>query len=162
MILQDLLQEHPYLQTNFDAGLIKLDDDDERSGDNCGDNVGGTTLDTKTTKPLVHGMMVSSIFSSIFATLSPGCVYMNQTLNFVSPLFANELVKGRITIEKVRKWRRNAGVVVQCDTQVLRLSCSPSNDDNNNNENDDDHNYAIVIKGNAKVWLPSGYMGTSQ
>jgi hypothetical protein len=122
MSWNELLLEMPHLQSNFDAGLIELLDADDG---------------VSTTKPLVHGMMVSSLFSSIFATLSPGCVYINQSLNFAAPVFVDDLVTGRIEIEKVRRWRRG-GVVVQCDTKVLRSA-------------------TVVINGSANVWLPSGY-----
>jgi acyl dehydratase len=117
----DALKEMPHLQSHQDSGLVRLEED-------------GTT-----TKILVHGILVSSIFSSIFATLVPGCVYMNQTLNFAGPVYADEMVLGRVEIEKVRKWRKG-GVVVQCDTQVVVSSSQTP-----------------VVKGTANVWLPSGY-----
>jgi acyl dehydratase len=117
---KDALNDMPHLKAQYDSGLIQLDEDGE------------------TTKALVHGMLVASIFSSIFGSLVPGCVYLNQRLNFAAPVYADEIVLGRIEIEKVRKWRRG-GIVVQCDTQVL------------NSEE------TAVIKGTANVWLPSGY-----
>lgn len=117
----DALENMPHLKSHQDSGLIQLKEDGEM------------------TKILVHGMLVSSIFSSIFASLVPGCVYMNQTLNFSSPVYVDDIVLGRVEIEKVRKWRKG-GVVVQCHTQVI---VSPSE--------------AIAIKGIANVLLPSGY-----
>jgi acyl dehydratase len=127
---EEALTKMPEMRAQDDSGLIQLQQD-------------GVT-----TKPLVHGMLVSSIFSSIFAALVPGCVYMNQTLNFVAPLHVDDVVLGRIEIEKVRKWRRG-GVVVQCDTQVLSKQ---------NRDKDDDCLFdSPVIKGTANVWLPSGY-----
>lgn len=96
------------------------------------------------TTPLVHGMLVSSLFSSIFGTISPGCVYMNQTLNFGAPVHAEELVVARLEIEKIRKWRKG-GIVVQCETQVMlppTWQGQPSK---------------AAITGTANVWLPSGY-----
>jgi len=95
--------------------------------------------DTEMTRPLVHGILLSSMFSSIFAGLVPGCVYINQTLHFASPLFANEPAKSRVTIEKLRRWPKG-GIVVQCDTQIQKV------------END-----TIAIKGTANVWLPEGH-----
>ena len=108
---------------HFDADLIRS----------------STTINSGTL-PLVHGMLVSSIFSSIFASLVPGCVYVNQNLNFVAPVFCGQNVVGRLEIEKIRKWRKG-GVMVQCDTQVLSVKEQQSQ----------------LITGVANVWLPEGY-----
>lgn len=113
------MSQNPHLGANKDAGLIRLKED-------------GIT-----TKPVVHGILVSGLFSSIFGTLAPGCVYMNQSLGFRAPVYVDDALIGRLEIEKVRRWRRG-GVVVECDTQVL---CEGNQ----------------VIKGTANVWLPSGY-----
>ena len=95
--------------------------------------------DTDMTRPLVHGILLSSMFSSIFANIAPGCIYINQTLQFASPVFANELVRGRVTIEKLRRWPKG-GIVVECDTKVHKVEDS-----------------SVAIKGVANVWLPEGY-----
>lgn len=95
------------------------------------------------TRPLVHGILLSSMFSSIFAHIAPGCVYINQSLNFASPVFANKLVRSRVTIEKLRRWPKG-GIVVQCDTQVHKV--------------EDD---TVAVKGVANVWLPEGHRKTS-
>ena len=116
---EEALSQNPSLGANKDAGLIRLKED-------------GIT-----TKPIVHGMLVSSLFSSIFGTLVPGCVYMNQSLDFRAAVHVDDALIGRLEIEKIRRWRRG-GVVVECDTQVL---CQGNQ----------------VVKGTANVWLPSGY-----
>ena len=85
-------------------------------------------------RSLVHGMYVSSIFSSLFANLAPGCVYVNQTLDFIKPIFVHDTVVGWIDIEKIRNYRRRSkdgGIVVQCRTRVYKIINS-----NNNNNND--------------------------
>lgn len=113
------MSQNPSLGANKDAGLIRLKED-------------GIT-----TTPIVHGMLVSSLFSSIFGTLVPGCVYMNQSLDFRAAVHVDNALIGRLEIEKIRRWRRS-GVVVECETQVL---CEGNQ----------------VVKGTANVWLPSGY-----
>jgi len=110
--LPDVLENHPMLS-------VSNEDDD-----------------LKATKILVHGMLVSSIFSSIFGTLIPGAVYLKQTLDFSRPVYVDELVTGRIKIERIRHWRRK-GLILTCDTLVL---C-------NNEEK---------VRGSADVWLPHG------
>ena len=126
-----ILEEMPHLQVVKDIGLVKLDPD-------------GSMV-----RPLVHGMLVASLFSSIFARLSPGCVYMNQSLHFSAPVFVNDVVKARLDVAKVKKWRRG-GVLLECGTTTYKSS--------QDDENQDFHE--VVIKGTAKVWLPSGYEST--
>lgn len=122
--LEKLQTSLPLTRAHLEAGLIRPSKDN-------------------TNTPLVHGMLVSSIFSSIFATLVPGCIYMNQTLSFANPVFVNELVIGRVEILKIRKWRKG-GVVVQCGTQVL-------------GSGDDAKQKQQLVTGEANVWLPEGY-----
>eukprot|EP00980_Cylindrotheca_fusiformis_P009745 scaffold2149_cov187-Cylindrotheca_fusiformis.AAC.23 len=114
----------PVTNAHLQAGLIKPEEDKPTS-----------------TRPLVHGMLVSSVFSSIFASLVPGCVYVNQTLHFTTPIFADDQIVGRVEIEKIRKWRKG-GVVVQCVTDILSKE-----------------ERSQLIRGTANVWLPEGHEG---
>jgi acyl dehydratase len=115
------------------------------------------------TKPIVHGMLVSSIFSSIFATLSPGCIYMNQSLDFVRPVYVGDTVIGRIEIDKIRKWRKG-GVVIQCTTNVTTPTSWEEEEEEDNTEDSKNLSSSsshvsknnVVVKGVANVWLPSG------
>jgi acyl dehydratase len=84
------------------------------------------------TEALVHGMLVSSLFSCIFGTLIPGAIYRSQTLQFRAPIYANDFVVGRIMVTKVKETR---GLLVTCDTTVL---CQER----------------ICVSGEATVWLP--------
>lgn len=104
-------------------------------------------------KALVHGMFVSSIFSSIFASIAPGCVYVNQDLDFKAPVFAEDTVVGSIKIAKIRDWtRRKGGVVAECQTRIYKLI--PSEETNISGPSQAE----LVIKGTANVWLPIGHM----
>ena len=100
-------------------------------------------------KVLVHGIFVSGIFSSIFATIAPGCVYINQSLDFCNPVFVEDTVIGCIHIEKIRDWsRRKGGVVAECHTRVYKLMPSETTTSPSEAE--------LVIRGRANVWLPIG------
>ncbi len=125
-----ILTELPHLEALEDSGLIRFDESQRNSG---------------TMKPIVHGIFVSGLFSSIFGSLSPGCVYMNQTLNFSNPVHAEEIVLARIEIEKIRRWRRG-GVVLQCSTTVSVGRDATTGAFKN-----------MAVTGTANVWLPSGY-----
>lgn len=80
---------------------------------------------------VVHGMLTSSLFSAIFGSHIPGCIYLDQTLTFKKPVYLNEEVTARIDVLKAR------GRVVKCNTTVT----------NQNNE--------MVVEGKATVLLPS-------
>uniref|UniRef100_A0A7S2UDE0 MaoC-like domain-containing protein n=1 Tax=Attheya septentrionalis TaxID=420275 RepID=A0A7S2UDE0_9STRA len=70
---------------------------------------------------VVHGMLVASLFSSIFGTLISGSLYRSQSLNFRLPVYSDEIVKGRVDVTRVQPMRRR-GLLVTCDTVVLRKS----------------------------------------
>jgi acyl dehydratase len=55
-------------------------------------------------KPIVHGILVSGLISSVIANYlpGPGSIYLGQTLNFKSPVFHNEEVEAIVEIEKIR------------------------------------------------------------
>jgi acyl dehydratase len=149
------LEDNPSLNVNRKAGLIRFFDND--------DDDGGGDGNSKSTIPLVHGMLVGSIFSSMFSIIAPGCIYMNQSLDFVGPVFINEIVVGKIEIERMRKWRKG-GVVVQCITQVSKQYYVDEKDEKERQEEEavDDSSSSspssssAVIKGTANVWLPDG------
>jgi acyl dehydratase len=102
-----------------------------------------TNTATATTPIVVQGVLVGSIFSAILGTLLPGAVYLKQRLDFRQPVYVGERVTGRITIQRVREWKRN-GIILTCDTVVLSSSSSC------NSEVD------VKIRGQADVWLPKG------
>ena len=107
-----------------------------------------------TTKAVVHGIFVSGIFSSIFASIAPGCVYVNQDLDFRAPVFVEDTVVGCIHIKRIRDWRRRqrGGIVVECDTRVYRL-ISSTNAPCELHPTD----AQLAVNGSANVWLPIGY-----
>jgi len=56
-------------------------------------------------KRIVHGMLVSSLFSAIIANNlpGPGSIYLSQELNFKKPVFLNEEVLAEVEIINIRK-----------------------------------------------------------
>ncbi len=103
-------------------------------------------------KELVHGIFVAGIFSSIFATIAPGCVYVNQDVDFRAPVFCDDTVVGSIHILKVRDWtRRKGGVVAECQTRVYKV-------DDTRNSQIGPVEAELVINGKANVWLPIGHI----
>lgn len=54
---------------------------------------------------IVHGFLAGSLFSAIIGTILPGngSIYLSQNMNFLKPIYHNELVKAVVTIEKIRE-----------------------------------------------------------
>lgn len=67
-------------------------------------------------RPIVHGMLVASLFSSIFASNLPGSIYLSQTLKFKGPVFIGEHVTATITVLSCRQLRGGTKVAT-CRTQ---------------------------------------------
>lgn len=55
-------------------------------------------------RPIVHGILVSSLFSAIIASElpGPGSIYLHQSLDFKAPVFHNDLVLARVEITNMR------------------------------------------------------------
>ena len=85
-------------------------------------------------KVIVHGMLVSSLFSTIFGTLIPSSVYRSQTLRFRTPIMADDTVLARVDVTDITVYDK--GCVVKCDTSILRPSA-----------------YMLSLSGKAEVWL---------
>lgn len=104
------------------------------------------------TRPLVHGILLSSLFSTIFGTLIPGCIYRSQTLKFHHPVYVNEMVCGRVLVRKLRQIDRSrsdgGGVLCTCDTAVIKVQMNPNTDAEVDNQK------IICVDGEAQVWLP--------
>ncbi len=98
---------------------------------------------TSYNKPIVHGMLLSSVFSTIFGTLIPGCVYRSQSLKYYQPVYIDEAVCGRVVVTKLRQINRSGGgVLCTCDTTVTK------------HDKDANSNEILCISGEAQVWLP--------
>jgi acyl dehydratase len=95
-------------------------------------------------KVLVHGMLVSTLFTCILGTLIPGCVYLNQTLEFQRPVYANDAVVGRIAVLSAEPWKKRPGVRLTCDTTVHSVATNK-----------------VCVRGQAHVFLPASDATTS-
>nr|AHB32543.1 WahO [Acinetobacter nosocomialis] len=57
---------------------------------------------------IVHGALVSSIFSTIFANNLPGagCIYLKSENKFLKPVYLNEPVRFKVEISEVIKEKK--------------------------------------------------------
>ncbi|MBE0701363.1 MAG: MaoC family dehydratase, partial [Acholeplasmataceae bacterium] len=56
-------------------------------------------------KPIVHGMLVGSLFSRIFGLDYPGegTIYCSQSLKFLKPVYPNTNLKVIVTVKEIIK-----------------------------------------------------------
>eukprot|EP00984_Skeletonema_dohrnii_P014754 scaffold6261_cov118-Skeletonema_dohrnii-CCMP3373.AAC.2 len=129
-----------------------------------------TTSNNDEKLPIVHGILLSSLFSNIFGNLIPGAIYRHQSLKFHHAVRVNEDVVGRVVVTKLRQINRKGrgsggGVLCVCDTSVIKMGVvaqtfdNTTHDSNSNNPNDKGSNEEekaeiACISGDAQVWLP--------
>ncbi|MEM7334704.1 MAG: MaoC family dehydratase [Chloroflexota bacterium] len=58
---------------------------------------------TRFGKHIIHGMLTTSLWSTIIGTKlpGPGCAYMSQSLNFYLPVYVGDTVMAVMTITKI-------------------------------------------------------------
>ena len=82
-------------------------------------------------RPIVHGMLYSTMFGTTFATMVPGVIYLSQNLKFPKPVYVDDVVLAEITVNKIHK------NIAFCTTTCTRVS-----------------NLDVVVSGTATVLLP--------
>lgn len=65
---------------------------------------------------IVHGILVSSLFSTLFGASLHGAVYVSQSLNFKRPVHVGACVKARMQI--LQKEQKRSGHLLTCSTTV--------------------------------------------
>ncbi|MEM7113595.1 MAG: MaoC family dehydratase [Chloroflexota bacterium] len=88
---------------------------------------------TRFGKRILHGMLTTSLWSTIVGTLlpGPGCVYMGQTLNFYKPVYVGDTVSAKMTIVKIDTTKQRAYLHAKAFVED-----------------------ELVAEGEAKVWVP--------
>jgi len=89
--------------------------------------------------PIVHGILVSSLFSTLFGRAIHGSVYVSQSLSFKKPVHVGAEVVARMEILEMEV--RKSGTMLKCSTTV-RLGGGGENS-------------ILAVEGEAKVLLPS-------
>jgi acyl dehydratase len=84
---------------------------------------------------IVHGIFVSSLFSTLFGRLLTGAIYVNQSLNFKKPIHVGKPVVATVKVLSVIS-RGGKGDIIECQTIVTW------------------HDGTVAVEGTAKVLLP--------
>jgi len=89
-------------------------------------------------KRVVHGILLTSMFSKIFGTIYPGegGIYLSQTVKFIKPVFINEKVLAKITLTQFDVSKRHG---------VFTTNCY-------------DPKGNLVMTGDAKVLFPANFI----
>jgi len=67
--------------------------------------------------PIVHGILVSSLFSTLFGGTTQGSIYVSQDLKFKAPVFVGSPVTARM--EVVQSDSKRKGVLLTCSTTCV-------------------------------------------
>lgn len=68
-------------------------------------------------KPIVHGMLVTSLFSAILAEKLPGkgTIYLGQEVKFYLPIYIGEKITAKVTIREISKSKP----IMILDTEII-------------------------------------------
>lgn len=66
---------------------------------------------------IVHGILVSSLFSTLFGASLHGAIYVNQNMQFRAPVMVGSQVTARIHI--LQKDQKSSGHLLTCSTEVF-------------------------------------------
>ena len=67
-------------------------------------------------KRVVHGILVTSMFSKIFGTIYPGNggIYLSQTAKFLMPVFINEKILAKVTLRNFDYSKNRGTFTTEC------------------------------------------------
>ena len=87
--------------------------------------------------PIVHGILVSSLFSTLFGRSLHGAIYVSQNLNFKRPVYVGSPIRAQMEILTIEKKRK--GHLVICSTNAYT---------------GEEEGEVLAISGEAKCLLP--------
>lgn len=75
-------------------------------------------------RPIVHGMLASSLISGLLASELPGSgtIYLGQILKFVCPIFVGETITAKVTVKHIREDKPIATLTTQVFNQDGKLA----------------------------------------
>ena len=72
---------------------------------------------------IVHGMLTASLISAAIGTKlpGPGCIYLNQTLKFTSPVRVHDTVYAVVTVKELKNDKKIAIMTTQCFVKSIMV-----------------------------------------
>jgi 3-hydroxybutyryl-CoA dehydratase len=74
---------------------------------------------TRFGRRIAHGMFGASLISAVLGTELPGsgAIYLSQSLQFLSPVYLDDVVTARVTVTKVREDKSIVTLETVCENQ---------------------------------------------
>ncbi len=74
---------------------------------------------TRFGRRIAHGMLGASLISAVLGTELPGkgSIYLSQTLQFLGPVYIDDTVTARVTVQKVREDKSIVTLETVCENQ---------------------------------------------
>jgi 3-hydroxybutyryl-CoA dehydratase len=74
---------------------------------------------TRFGRRIAHGMFGASLISAVLGTKLPGegSIYLNQTLQFLGPVYIGDTITARVTVSKVREDKSIVTLETLCENQ---------------------------------------------
>ncbi|MFN2491548.1 MAG: MaoC family dehydratase [Pyrinomonadaceae bacterium] len=68
---------------------------------------------------IAHGMLGASLISAVLGTTLPGkgSIYLSQTLQFLRPIYIDNIITARVTVQKVREDKSIVTLETTCENQ---------------------------------------------
>ncbi len=65
---------------------------------------------------VAHGFLSASLISTLIATKlpGPGSIYLNQNLKFLAPVFIDDIVKVRVTVQEIDNEKKKVKLLTEC------------------------------------------------
>ena len=74
---------------------------------------------TRFGKKIVHGFLTSSLISAVLGNVCPGegAVYLNQTLNFIHPVFIGDTITAKVVVVNIDREKKQISLETTCSNQ---------------------------------------------
>jgi len=74
---------------------------------------------TRFGRRIAHGMIAASQISAVIGNIlpGPGSIYLNQTLQFLAPVFVGDIVTTRVTVISIKEGKPIATLETVCENE---------------------------------------------
>ena len=79
---------------------------------------------TRFTAPIVHGMLVASLWGTLLGATVPGSIYISQSVTFRAPVYVAEHITAQLAVTSLDKGGRRA----ICATRIIKTDGSVAAD----------------------------------
>jgi 3-hydroxybutyryl-CoA dehydratase len=79
----------------------------------------GFAQKTRFGRRIAHGMFGASLISAVLGTElpGPGSIYLSQTLQFLGPVYIDDMLTARVTVQKIREDKSIVTLETVCENQ---------------------------------------------